>query len=103
MRLASPPTTARQRADDLGGKTVDQRQQRVLGAAGEAGVVVGSFLAWLMRSTKSRAKGVVTPDWGTAFLSPEWMLAKLCPAWRVLEFAPGRNQENQDVYVLQRV
>ncbi len=47
--------------------------------------------------------GVVNPDWGTAFLTPEWMLTKLCPAWRVLEFAPGRNQENQDVYVLQRV
>ncbi len=46
--------------------------------------------------------GVVNPDWGTAFLSPEWMLASLCPHWRVLEFAPGRNQENQDVYVLQR-
>jgi SAM-dependent methyltransferase len=46
--------------------------------------------------------GVVNPDWGTAFLSPEWMLTKLCPRWRVLEFAPGRNQENQDVYVLQR-
>jgi SAM-dependent methyltransferase len=47
--------------------------------------------------------GVVNPDWGTAFLSPEWMLAKLCPSWRMLEFAPGRNQANQDVYVLQRV
>jgi SAM-dependent methyltransferase len=47
--------------------------------------------------------GVVNPDWGTAFLSPEWMLTNLCPAWRVVEFAPGRNQENQDVYVLQRV
>lgn len=47
--------------------------------------------------------GVVNPDWGTAFLSPEWMLAQLCPRWRVLEFAPGRNQDNQDVYVLQRV
>jgi SAM-dependent methyltransferase len=47
--------------------------------------------------------GVVNPEWGTAFLSPEWMLTKLCPQWRVLEFAPGRNQENQDVYVLQRV
>ncbi len=47
--------------------------------------------------------GVVNPDWGTAFLSPEWMLAQLCPQWRVLEFAPGRNQYNQDVYVLQRV
>ncbi|MFI4989746.1 MAG: class I SAM-dependent methyltransferase [Solirubrobacterales bacterium] len=47
--------------------------------------------------------GVVNPDWGTAFISPEWLLAQLCPRWRVLEFAPGRNQENQDVYVLQRV
>jgi SAM-dependent methyltransferase len=47
--------------------------------------------------------GVVNPDWGTAFLSPEWVLAQLCPRWRVLEFAPGRNQDNQDIYVLQRV
>ncbi|HST56312.1 MAG TPA: class I SAM-dependent methyltransferase [Solirubrobacteraceae bacterium] len=47
--------------------------------------------------------GVVNPSWGTAFLSPEWMLTKLCPRWRVLEFAPGRNQDNQDVYVLERV
>lgn len=46
--------------------------------------------------------GVVNPDWGTAFVSPEWMLAQLCPRWRVLEFAPGRNQDDQDVYVLQR-
>jgi SAM-dependent methyltransferase len=47
--------------------------------------------------------GVVNPDWGTAFLTPEWLLTKLCPRWSVLEFAPGRNQDNQDVYVLQRV
>jgi SAM-dependent methyltransferase len=47
--------------------------------------------------------GVVNPSWGTAFLSPEWVLARLCPHWRVLEYAPGRNQNNQDVYVLQRV
>jgi SAM-dependent methyltransferase len=46
--------------------------------------------------------GVINPDWGTAFISPEWLLAQLCPRWRVLEFAPGRNQDNQDVYVLQR-
>jgi SAM-dependent methyltransferase len=47
--------------------------------------------------------GVVNSAWGTAFLSPEWLLTKLCPLWRVLEFAPGRNQQNQDVYVLERV
>jgi SAM-dependent methyltransferase len=46
--------------------------------------------------------GVVNPDWGTAFLTPEWLLTQLCPHWRVLEFAPGRNQYNQDVYVLER-
>ena len=45
--------------------------------------------------------GVVNPAWGSAFVSPEWLLSKLCPTWRVLEFAPGRNQVNQDVYVLQ--
>jgi SAM-dependent methyltransferase len=47
--------------------------------------------------------GVVNPSWGTAFLSPEWVLTNLLPRWRVLEFAPGRNQCNQDVYVLRRV
>ena len=46
--------------------------------------------------------GIVNQDWGTAFLSPEWLLTKLCPRWRILEFAPGLNQRNQDVYVLQR-
>jgi len=47
--------------------------------------------------------GVVNPAWGTAFLSPEWVLTKLLPRWQVLEFAAGRNQDNQDVYVLRRV
>jgi SAM-dependent methyltransferase len=47
--------------------------------------------------------GVVNPSWGTAFLSPEWLLGELCPRWRVAEFAAGRNQGNQDVYVLERV
>lgn len=46
--------------------------------------------------------GVVNRAWGTAFINPEWILTKLCPLWRVLEFAPGRNLENQDVYVLER-
>lgn len=46
--------------------------------------------------------GVVNPDWGTAFLTPEWVLSRLTPRWRVLEFALGRNADNQDVYVLER-
>ncbi len=47
--------------------------------------------------------GVVDPDWGTAFVSTEWLVAQLSPHWRVVEYAPGRNMENQDLYVLQRV
>ena len=46
--------------------------------------------------------GVASPDWGTAFVSPEWLLANLCPRWSVVEFAAGRNQANQDVYVMRR-
>jgi SAM-dependent methyltransferase len=46
--------------------------------------------------------GVINSQWGTCFLSPEWVLTKLCPLWQVVEFAPGRNQANQDVYVLRR-
>jgi SAM-dependent methyltransferase len=46
--------------------------------------------------------GVVNPEWGTSFLSPEWVLENLCPHWQVVEFAAGRNQENQDVCVLRR-
>jgi SAM-dependent methyltransferase len=46
--------------------------------------------------------GVMNPDWGTAFVTAEWVLAHLLPQWQVVEFAPGRNAGNQDVYVLRR-
>ena len=46
--------------------------------------------------------GVANPDWGTAFLSPEWLLARVTPEWRVGLFAPGRVEDNQDLYVLER-
>lgn len=46
--------------------------------------------------------GVVNPDWGTAFLTAEWLMSHLCPRWQIVEFAPGRNARNQDVYVLRR-
>jgi SAM-dependent methyltransferase len=46
--------------------------------------------------------GVTNRLWGMAFLTPEWLLTQLLPHWRVLEFAPGRNLGNQDVYVLER-
>jgi SAM-dependent methyltransferase len=46
--------------------------------------------------------GVVNADWGTSFQTPEWLLAHLLPRWAVLEFVPGRNAGNQDLYVLRR-
>jgi SAM-dependent methyltransferase len=46
--------------------------------------------------------GVANPDWGTAFLSPEWLLARATPVWRVGYFGPGRVEDNQDLYVLER-
>ncbi|MGI8597390.1 MAG: methyltransferase domain-containing protein [Thermoleophilaceae bacterium] len=46
--------------------------------------------------------GLEDPEWGMAFMTAEWVVEHLCPAWRVAEFAAGRNEENQDVYVLER-
>jgi SAM-dependent methyltransferase len=46
--------------------------------------------------------GVMDPDWGTAFLTPEWLLKAVTPQWSVVSFAPGRVEDNQDLYVLER-
>jgi glycosyltransferase involved in cell wall biosynthesis/SAM-dependent methyltransferase len=51
---------------------------------------------------KEGDSGVVDPEWGMSFLTPEWMLNRACPQWRVVEFASGRNEGNQDVFVLER-
>jgi hypothetical protein len=47
--------------------------------------------------------GVANRDWGTAFLTPEWVLARLTPEWRTALYRPGRVEDNQDLYVLERV
>lgn len=46
--------------------------------------------------------GVDNAGWGTAFLTPEWLLWATADDWRVAAFAPGRVQDNQDLYVLER-
>jgi SAM-dependent methyltransferase len=46
--------------------------------------------------------GVVNPEWGTSFVSAEWMLDNLTPKWQLAEYATGRNEDNQDVYVLRK-
>ena len=46
--------------------------------------------------------GVVDRAWGLSFLTPEWLLSRVCPQWRVAEYAAGRNEGSQDVFVLER-
>ncbi len=46
--------------------------------------------------------GLDMTDWGNAFFPPEWVIGKLGLKWNVLDYKPGLNQSNQDVYVLER-
>jgi len=46
--------------------------------------------------------GVGGAEWGTAFLTPEWLAWHIAPRWKMSAFAPGRVEDNQDVYVLER-
>ncbi len=43
-----------------------------------------------------------TPDWGEAFFTPEWLDDRATPEWAVVEYNPGRVENNQDLYVLER-
>jgi O-antigen biosynthesis protein len=47
--------------------------------------------------------GVVDDEWGLSAFTPDWLSRKAAPDWRVVEFAEGRNEGNQDVYVLERM
>lgn len=46
--------------------------------------------------------GIKNADWGTGFLTPEWLLTRAGERWQVGAFAPGRVEDNQDMYVLRR-
>jgi SAM-dependent methyltransferase len=46
--------------------------------------------------------GLRSEHWGEAYVSPEWLNERLAPDWALLTFAAGRNEGNQDVYVLGR-
>ena len=46
--------------------------------------------------------GVVSQEWGMAYMTPEWLLSRLLPSWRALLYEPARLDANQDVYVLER-
>jgi SAM-dependent methyltransferase len=46
--------------------------------------------------------GIDTPDWGAAFWTSEWLLSHVLQHWTLRAFMPGRAEDNQDLYVIQR-
>jgi SAM-dependent methyltransferase len=46
--------------------------------------------------------GLQLEDWGDCYLSSDWVHANLSRQWELMLYEPGRNQMNQDVYVLKR-
>ena len=44
-----------------------------------------------------------TSDWGNAYFNVGWVAMHLSRQWRMLDYLPGINQQNQDIYVLQRI
>ena len=46
--------------------------------------------------------GLVNPEWGMAYMTPDWLEEQVRPKWRVAQFAAGRNEGDQDVFVLAR-
>jgi glycosyltransferase involved in cell wall biosynthesis/SAM-dependent methyltransferase len=46
--------------------------------------------------------GLVNPEWGMAYMTPDWLAEQVRPSWRVAHYAAGRNEGNQDVFVLER-
>ena len=44
----------------------------------------------------------LSTELGDAYLTPEWLLTHACPAWHIVEYGAGRNEGNQDVYVMRR-
>jgi len=47
--------------------------------------------------------GADTSRWGLAYIAPEWVLTSLLGKWRVLQYRPGYESWNQDVYLMERV
>jgi glycosyltransferase involved in cell wall biosynthesis/GT2 family glycosyltransferase/SAM-dependent methyltransferase len=45
--------------------------------------------------------GLVNPEWGMAYMTPDWLAQQVRPSWRVAQFAAGRNEGDQDVFVLE--
>jgi SAM-dependent methyltransferase len=46
--------------------------------------------------------GVVSGEWGMAYMTPEWLLPRVQPDWFTVLYEPARLDGNQDLYVLER-
>jgi glycosyltransferase involved in cell wall biosynthesis/SAM-dependent methyltransferase len=46
--------------------------------------------------------GVIDDEWGLSVFTRDWLASEINPGWRLIEYAAGRNEGNQDVYVLER-
>lgn len=51
---------------------------------------------------KDLSLALATPNWGEAFFTPEWLADHACPTWAILDFKPGRVENHQDLYLLER-
>jgi SAM-dependent methyltransferase len=57
----------------------------------------------IWESRTKASDGLETCDWGNSYFTSEWIARSLHKGWRVLDYSPGLNQVNQDIYVLERL
>ena len=46
--------------------------------------------------------GIDLSDWGNAYFNAQWVATNLDQDWKTISFLPGRNQRNQDAWLLRR-
>jgi SAM-dependent methyltransferase len=50
---------------------------------------------------KGEIKSLLDVSWGNSYFRPDWIMKNTCDKWNILHFNQGKNQNNQDVYILQ--
>ncbi|UTW56166.1 class I SAM-dependent methyltransferase [Kordiimonas sp. SCSIO 12610] len=56
------------------------------------------FEETVKRSEKDQS--LLDVAWGNSYFRPDWVMKNLCDKWDILFFHQGKNQNNQDLYVL---
>jgi SAM-dependent methyltransferase len=68
-----------------------------------ADVVTHQYSFHALWQNPSQEYGLRVVDWGMAYFTVAWVTANLFRKFRLLDYQPGLNQINQEVYVLGRV